>query len=266
MREITDTKEIQAIELSVLKKIHAFCEANALRYSLCGGTLLGAIRHKGFIPWDDDIDIFMPRPDYERFCATFRADGVSLHTHENDADYIYPFAKVYDDSTLLREHAFPKIAAGVYVDVFPVDGFPDDAESIRRAIRERRRRMRWVCFKAIPLRRPGRALWKTLVLWALRAALASFPPRFFIRGIRREMMRHGFENQPFAACLSWGYDEKECLPAEVFSSFIDVDFVGEKFKAIVGWETYLKNLYGDYMQLPPPEKRVTHHFFSAWEK
>lgn len=266
MRKITDNKEIQQIEFSVLKKIAAFCEEHGLRYSLCGGTLLGAIRHKGFIPWDDDVDIFMPRPDYERFCREFRAEGVSLHSHENDPSYLYPFAKVYDDSTLLREHVFPKVDAGVYVDIFPVDGFPDNAESPRRALRERSLWMRWVSYKQLPLRKRGRALWKTMILWGIRIPLAFFPNRFFIRIFRKKVMRHGFANQLYAGNITWGYGLKECLPAEAFASFIDVEFCGEKFKALGGWETYLKSVYGDFMQLPPPEKRVSNHNFTAWRK
>lgn len=266
MREITNTKELQEIELGILKKIHAFCEARGLRYSLCGGTLLGAVRHKGFIPWDDDVDIFMPRPDYERFCREFCAEGVSLHTHENDAAYLYPFAKVYDDGTLLRESIYPKIEAGVYVDVFPVDGFPDDSASIRRALRERSLCLRWISYKHLSLFRRERAFWKTLILWGIRLPLALFTNRFFIRVFRRLVMRHGFEGNPFVACMTWGYGARECMPAEAFSKIVDVDFEGEKFKALAGWETYLRNLYGNFMQLPPPEKRVSNHSFTAWRK
>lgn len=266
MKEITDNREIQRIEFSVLKKIAAFCERAGLRYSLCGGTLLGAVRHKGFIPWDDDVDIFMPRPDYERFCREFRAEGVSLHTHENDAAYAYPFAKVYDDATLLRERCFPRIDAGVYVDVFPVDGFPDAGESVRRALRERAFWMRWVAYKNIPMLRRGRAWWKALILWCVRVPLAFLPNRFFIGKLRKRMMRHGFENRPFVGNITWGYGEKECLPAETFAAFTEVEFRGEKFKAIAGWETYLKSVYGDFVRLPPPEKRVTNHAFTAWRR
>lgn len=266
MKEIKDIKEIQSIELGILKKIHSFCIAENLRYSLCAGTLLGAIRHKNFIPWDDDVDIFMPRPDYERFCAKFHAEGVSLHSHKTDKNYIYPFAKVYDDSTLLRENFCPKIAAGVYVDVFPVDGFPDNGESLLQAVRERRFWTRWASYKNLPLFRKSRAFWKTLILWAIRIPLVFFPTRFFMENFSIRVMRYGFENRPFVGNLTWGYGVKEAMPAEAFSSFIDVDFADAKFKAIVGWETYLRNVFGDFMQLPPPEKRVSHHSFRAWRK
>ena len=91
MREITDKRELQEIELEIFDAIHAFCEKRGLRYSLYGGTLIGAIRHKGFIPWDDDIDLIMPRPDYEVFCREFKADGFSVHDHRNDTEYVYRF-------------------------------------------------------------------------------------------------------------------------------------------------------------------------------
>jgi lipopolysaccharide cholinephosphotransferase len=129
MRTITQD-ELKSIQLDLLQKTADFCEANGIRYFLCGGTLLGAIRHKGYIPWDDDIDIVMPRPDYERFCKTFnQPDSVykvkSLLTHP---DYACAFAKVYDNRTMLKELHYKGVHFGVYIDVLPVDGVKDSAQ------------------------------------------------------------------------------------------------------------------------------------------
>jgi lipopolysaccharide cholinephosphotransferase len=129
MRTIT-SDELRSIQLDLLQKTADFCEANGIRYFLCGGTLLGAIRHKGYIPWDDDIDIAMPRTDYDRFCMTFNQPNSkyrvkSLSTHP---DYNNAFAKVYDDRTMLKELHYKGIHFGVYIDVLPVDGVKDSAQ------------------------------------------------------------------------------------------------------------------------------------------
>lgn len=266
MREITDKRELQEIELEIFDAIHAFCEARGLRYSLYGGTLIGAIRHKGFIPWDDDIDLIMPRPDYEIFCREFKADGFSVHDHRNDPSYVYPFAKVYHDGTVLVEDCFPRIKSSVYVDIFPVDGFPDKGISLQKARRSREINMKWVWYKYSPFWRKERALYKTFLLWCLRSILCFFSKSYFIERFQRDVRKHGFENNPFVADMTWGYGAKQCVPASAFESFVCVDFEGRKAKAIVGWEQYLRNVFGDYMLLPPLEKRVSNHSFKAWRK
>lgn len=266
MREITDIREIQKIELEIFDAIHAFCEKRGLRYSLYGGTLIGAIRHKGFIPWDDDIDLAMPRPDYEIFCREFKADGFSVHTHRNDPDYVYPYAKVYHDATLLIEDLFPKVRAAVYVDIFPFDGFPDNGKSLQHAKACRRFYMRLVGYKNTNLCRKKFPWHKKLIIFLSRCILWGIPNRFFLEQFQKEMRKHGFGKMSFVADMTWGYGEKQCVPVEGFSKVVDVDFEGRKVKAMLGWETYLRNVFGNYMQLPPVEKRCSGHEFKAWWK
>lgn len=266
MREITDKREIQKIELEIFDAIHAFCEARGLRYSLYGGTLIGAIRHKGFIPWDDDIDLIMPRPDYEIFCREFKADGFSVHDHRNDSEYVYPYAKVYNDKTLLIEDLFPNIRAGVYVDIFPVDGFPDNNESLRRAKCSRTFNMRFVVCKNVEMGKKKWSLVKKIIVTSLRYLLLPLPNSYFLERFQKDVKKYGFENMPFIADMTWGYGERQCVPASAFASFVDVDFEGRTAKALVGWDMYLRNVFGDYMQLPPVEKRCSGHEFSAWWK
>lgn len=118
-------EELREIQLQMMDKIHEFCESHNIRYSLGGGTLLGAVRHKGYIPWDDDIDIMLPRPDYDRFIREFEGAYKDLNIQHlgNDDTCCIPFAKVYDNRTVLIEK---HQRSGVYIDVFPVDGLPEE--------------------------------------------------------------------------------------------------------------------------------------------
>ena len=177
---------------------------------------------------------------------------------------MYPFAKVYHEGTVLLEDCFSKIRASVYVDIFPVDGFPDNGKSLSAPKWSRRVNMCLVACKNAPLLRSGRAIYKTALLCVLRSVLWMFPARFFIERFQREVKKHGFENNPFVADMTWGYGERQCVPASAFTTFVDVDFEGRKAKALVGWDIYLRNVFGDYMQLPPLEKRVSKHSFRAW--
>lgn len=121
-------EEHKKIQLSILRDIDVFCQKNQIKYFLAFGTLLGAIRHKGFIPWDDDIDIAMPRPDYNKFILSFNGmvDNLKVLAPEIDLDYYAPYANVYDTRTVLEEKGTShlKFEIGVKIDVFPIDGVP----------------------------------------------------------------------------------------------------------------------------------------------
>ena len=132
-REVT-LDEMRVIQLDILDKIHDYCEKHNLRYSLSGGSLLGAVRHKGFIPWDDDIDIMMPRPDYEKFFANFNGTHGELTAqyYRNDKSYFFFMGKVYNNHTIMIEEGPCSSKTGVYVDVFPIDGLPETQDEMEK--------------------------------------------------------------------------------------------------------------------------------------
>ena len=272
MKEITDITELKTIELDLLKKVHAFCKERGIRCYLSGGTMLGAVRHKGFIPWDDDVDVMMPRPDYERFCREFSAPDASVHTFKNDPDYFLPFAKVYDDRTILVEDRDPKGRSAVGVDVFPIDGLADRDTHPEKLLRAQRR-----CYAFLSLRRAPplfrrRSLRKQLAHWL--GAPLRLVPSFVRKALARRALRRldgvvsslDFDSAPFAGVVVWGYGLGEVIPQAGFASGVEIPFEDGSFFAMAGWKDYLSGLYGDYMTPPPPEKRVTHHDFRAWWK
>lgn len=258
-----DIKELREIQLSILDKIHAFCMERGIRYSLGGGTLLGAVRHKGYIPWDDDVDIMMPRPDYERFLREF--DGLYQHLKIQNAftdqEYILPFSKVIDDRTVLVERVSEKETrkSGVFIDVFPIDGLPQENELDR------------FCKKIACVRKP--------MIYTSQAddSFVRFPFLKFICKLfinhdkavvraERTMASIDFRTAKYAGAISGRYGEKEHMSADVFQEYSDIAFEGRAYRCISAYDAYLKKHYGDYMQLPPEYMRVRAHNFSAWWK
>lgn len=264
--EILDAAQLKKVLFGILRDVHSFCERNGIRYCLYGGTLLGAIRHKGFIPWDDDIDIAMPRPDYERFCETYSSDRYSVHTFKTDPDYLMPFAKVCDDRTVLVENRYPHISLGVNLDVFPLDGV-DSLEDARRKEIRRRNLYFFLDLRNVSpqqIRREYRHwFFRTVQHFALRLV----PNRLLVGRFERDMAKTRFEESPFRGCVVWGYGVSETCPASVYSIFEETKpFESGRFHVQNGWHEYLESVFGDYMQLPPEDKRKTAHSSRAWWK
>ena len=218
------------------------------------------MRHKGFIPWDNDVDIAMPRPDYERLTAEFSSEGLSLHCLERQKDWHYPFVKITDDKTLVIEKCFRKREIGVWIDVFPIDGFPS-TKAMRRTALERR--LLLYC-SAVRLGAKPKKLYRAILKTIVQIILWIFPKQFFLRAIKKCTTRYGWEGQPYAA-VSCGNMHKENMPMSCAQNFVDVEFEGRKYKAFQGWDTYLTNSYGDYMTLPPEEERITHPIQAFWK-
>ena len=136
MREI-QFEEMKKIELNILIYFTEVCEENNLRYYLGGGTLLGAVRHKGFIPWDDDIDVMMPRPDFQKLLSLSINNENYNIIKPGTAGYYYNFAKLVDTRTILEEKGIKRIdGLGVYIDIFPLDGMPETPDARKKRFKE----------------------------------------------------------------------------------------------------------------------------------
>lgn len=261
MERITDIKELRAIQVAILDDIHRFCTANGITYFLSSGTLLGAVRHKGYIPWDDDLDLYMPRNDYERFLSLYKDSLGRYRVIDPKAEkhYFYTFAKVVDTRTLLVEKETEGYRIGVYVDIFPVDYVTDD-EAERRKIFRRKKLLYKIRRCKIS---NGNYLKSPLAYYCYKLLPVSVKmldrmiERLVVRREPTDTVANMTEAGPSAAC---------CLPAKDIEAAVDIEFEGKMYKTMIGYEDYLSRTYGDYMTLPPVEKRVTHSFEAYKER
>lgn len=269
MREINELREMQKIELDILKYVVKICEKNSLRYFLAGGTLLGAIRHKGFIPWDNDVDISMPRKDYEVLLRLIENDNNSKYRVfyiKNDSDYFYPFAKVCDTSTVLEEYQVPyKIKdLGLYIDIFPIDGVGNDKEIAQKKVLSIQKWSRRIRVAIIPTNFQTSLKWRILRS-AFKLICNICGVKTFLHHFEKKLEIPSFDESKYVASTFGARAEKEVIEQIHFSSSVLVDFEGEKFNSPIGYDQYLKQMYGDYMKLPPESERVTCHDIKVYE-
>lgn len=272
MRKVTDLQELKAIELSILKKLDGWCRQNGVEYFLAYGTLIGAIRHKGFIPWDDDIDVWMLRPDYDRFVAEFPEAqdrlGLFLNSVQTTERYNRVFSKVCDAKTKLVETCSNnEFAEGAFVDVFPVDALPKGR--VAASVRLTSLQLRKARLLAISSKEPdhsSRRTAKSLAKSVARKLLGGSDPvkavEAFERVARQDSIVYGGSVCVFATAGHMGRSIE--VPANCFSSSVEVEFEGMHAKVPVGYDALLCTIYGDYMELPPVEQRVGHHEFDLW--
>lgn len=259
MRFLT-LKEIQNTELNILNEFALFCKKNNLKFYLAGGTLLGAIRHKGFIPWDDDIDVCMPRKDYIIFVNNFDEWNEFLKVKSNLKKNLgAPFSKVVDVRTVIKSrYAQNDIDTNIFIDVFPVDGLPQDIKDVK-AIYSKCDFYRRVLMLHDAILGKGRTVFKKYCKYFLKPIARIYGAQRCIDNIENIVAQHPYDECKYVGIVSWGlYGVGERMLKDEFERQVEVDFEGYKFPAFSCWDSYLNGLYGDYMQLPPVEKRQSH--------
>ena len=265
MKELS-LQELKATELETLKMFRDFCEQNKIEYYLSNGTLLGAVKYRGYIPWDDDIDLLIPRKDYDRMLMLFKdSDRYKLFAFEKGENYRYPFVKLCDMTTRKVEGDYNNgVTLGVDIDIFPLDAWNDDITKAKKEARRIKRNMLLLGFAKLESSYSSN-IFKHFVKMVVMRFCKTLGSEFFIKRIINLSRKPLSEAPMYLGCKSWCiYGEREIIPAEVFADTVEVEFEGEKFKAPVGYDTYLRSLYGDYWQDPPLEKQKTHHSFTAY--
>ena len=255
MKKITDIQELRQIQLGILDELHRFCIENNITYFLSSGSLIGAVRHKGYIPWDDDIDVYLPRKDYERFLLSYKDESKQFRLLNPNIEnhYFYTFAKLADTRTLMFEDEAKGYEIGVYVDLFPVDYVSNNFKTRNRIFKLKKllykirrcklssenylqSKLAFLCYKYLPL------------------------PISLINKIIKILIINKKPTNLVCNMTEAGPKIKGCFPAEDIAKAVDIEFEGKTYKTMVGYRDYLERTYGDYMTLPPVEQRVTHKF------
>ena len=268
MKEMT-LREVQLFGLDILKDVHQFCISNNIRYSLAYGTLIGAVRHKGFIPWDDDIDIIMPRPDYEKFCMTFKSGKSYKVFSPVMGDSYIGYARVCDLERTWA-HSMPwciKSPTGIWIDIFPIDGLDPEVhgtESDFKRLSDLNKKRLIGRFPKDNLSRPMPPL-RFIRTIAKKVAFCWCNVEKTVSEYEDFIKSKDFNKSEFCGNRSFcAYYHKEKYRRSLFDDYIDIEFEGSMFKAIAKYDEYLRTIYGDYMKLPPIEKRVRHPQEMYW--
>ncbi len=261
-----DVEELKRLQLEMLVEIDKFCTDNNIQYSLAYGTLLGAVRHQGYIPWDDDIDIMMLRDDYDKFISGFHAPNMEALNHQRSKSYYLPFAKVVRTDTVMEEEVSIKSEMGVYIDVFPIDTLPSRTISRKVLLTLKRMLNSIYQFKVVRLS-PHRSRVKNIILGTGKLLSTPITMRCLLSGMDR--LSRAYAGKPSNYCGPIADVDKtasKVFAKELFTSYTSLPFEGKQFKAISSYDTWLSQMYGDYMVLPPVDKQVSHHLFKAYWK
>lgn len=257
---------LKEVELDLLQQFVKVCDKLELNYFIVQGTLIGAVRHKGFIPWDDDIDVGVMRKDYEILVEKGQEllpEGYFLQTHENDPGYPQCFAKIRKTSTSFVETTVKncKMNHGIYIDVFPFDYYPERA--LERKIFEAKKfllkyRVRNVFY--VPADNE-KGLANTVKRMLMKFGKVLYPTLDGALAKQKKLFTQVKESSYLVNNGSpWG--TREIVLAEWMKESTVLEFEGIKVKAPIGYDQYLTKVYGDYMTLPPEEKRIPHHYIS----
>lgn len=264
-RELSN-REIQLASLEILEKIDAICREQHIRYWVMYGTLIGAVRHHGFIPWDDDLDIAMPRPDYERFLTWFQKHAdkmlplVVLDGYRQELPFL--ITRVSDTTyKMIGEYGDEVPELGAFVDVYPIDG----AGANRKAALSRKKRCAKLALKYI---QAGNFRYNNKnasnlkrKLKRVHAALMASPAKYASK-LNSTMTELSYESCSYLSCLEWPWDDPLVIDAESVTELYRTSFENTNVPIPRGYDKILRDQYGDYMQLPPESERVGHHYYS----
>lgn len=250
--------EIKKYSLLILKEVKRICENNNLTYFLDSGTLLGAIRHNGFIPWDDDIDIAMPRPDYEKLIIIFNEETEKpyfLHSFNTDKKYFFSFAKVCDKRTLKIEHGI-NLKQGLSIDIFPIDGYPDNENNIKKHWEK----LLFNFHEYVQHLNHSNSLNKKTLFTRIKLSKSLKLTRNKAIEVDTYAKSYNYELSKQAGINTIIYYGKNCrnFNKSIWTP-IEHIFEDDSFSIPQGYDFILKNYYGNYMELPPEEKRTSSH-------
>lgn len=259
--------EVKSIQLKILTTVRDFCEKNNIQFFLMYGTLLGAVRHKGYIPWDDDVDICMLKDDYKKFVRLFNCKQSQYQVYDREIDKTFPyyFAKIADTNTKLCEFIDGKlIDLGINIDLFLLDTIPNDSKQRLKMFKKVYNIRRKMIFTTID-KTQKRVWYKEMIL-----RVSEFFPwkqtADYCWDVQRVVEKYRDANSDSVFEMMSPYGLKSILPLKYFTSTCELDFEGEMFPVPAEYDLVLRALYGDYLTLPPKDKQITHHSYRAYLK
>lgn len=272
MNEELTLRDIQLGELDILRKIKEICTEQNIGYFLFCGTLIGAVRHHGFIPWDDDVDVAMLRDDYERFIAYCREHEerllpFKLYHYTTKKDYIYPIARFVDTRYRVEYKDYKDYDLGLFVDLYPLDGCGNSLEDRNQVFKDVRG---WI-ISLISLGARTNVQYNHGFLNYVAKSVVRFVAQIIgqnrlIRMIDQRAQKNSVQSSQFVHCIIWDTFRAPMIRKECVSSLVEVPFENDSFLIPQGYDEILKEEYGDYMQFPPEEDRVAHHYYKAYLK
>lgn len=268
-------RELQKVDLNIVKEVVRICDIYKLKYYIIGGTLLGAIRHKGFIPWDDDIDLAMPREDYEKFLEIASNEinkNFKIVNFKNDPLYQYYITRILDLNTKVTESRIGNDYRNTYasIDVFPIDGTPN--YTLIRNIYYLRvmshRAIMSLCYKDSIDRSRKRSIKEQILLYIMeKLPIEKMTTPYKQKcKIDKLLKSQKIDNSNYIGTIMGAYRTREIVPKEYFGEGEFYEFEGIKLRGPSLYHEYLTHMYGDYMKLPPESERKTHFEFISEEK
>lgn len=268
MRKNIDVEELKKIQMDILQHVCDFCSKNDIKVFLSGGTLIGAVRHHGYIPWDYDIDVMMLREDYDKFINEYtQLDGSSykLISYETDKTLPLTFAKVIDSRTVLHDELSGSYPMGVYIDIFPIEKVPKSHELQKKLYHKTKFYINLFLLKQFSFAK-RRGILINAVLFIGKLILSLIPTSIITAKVIKTAKSYNNIDTDLCGCVVWGYGIREIHPLKDMEKAIIMDFEDRRFPVPIGYDSYLHYVYGDYMKLPPIEEQVSHHHFEAYWK
>ena len=262
-------RQIQRLEFDILKFFRDVCESNNLRYYLAYGTLIGAIRHQGFIPWDDDIDVMMPREDYYKLVeiiSNSQHEYYRLVAMETNDSFTAPLPKIIDSRTCLVQHYdyLEKVDLGVYIDIFMLDGARNSYDDALKWYDQSFKYYKDWRKADLALFPPGKSKLYGVLRYIKNFPYKIHPISFYLQRMKENNSRFSFYDCDYVSTLEVGtLPSTKCIwPKDYFEPGIKKEFEGEEFIVPNNFDSVLKSEYGDYMKLPPAEKQKPHHVYT----
>ncbi len=265
-------KESQEAALEVLKVISRICDEEGLRYYLAWGTLLGAVRHSGFIPWDDDIDIMMPRPDYDKLIEYYIEHKDQLKNYQllniyTNKDYIYILSRFSDSRFYVKYKDAIDYGLGAFVDIYPLDGLGNDYSTAKKNMKKY-----GFLRHIIKLHEPGiyipspDGVAKSVLKKISYDVSAIFGREYMIKYVDKKCSKIDFDSSKYVGIPTVETMESCILKKEWIEKSVDKEFEDSIFHIPAKYDELLTHRYGDYMKLPPKEEQIAHHFYSIFRR